>query len=88
MIRFFQIKAETVGMMKNGEITRTRTMPCPQNGLSSSSASRTPPTMLTPSTSSTSATVLKTSLAKNGSAMKYLKFASPAKNVLSGSLRL
>ena len=29
---FFQTNAETVGMTKNGAITRMRTIPCPQKG--------------------------------------------------------
>ena len=57
-------------MMKNGEMTSTRTMPWPQNGRSSSIASSTPPTTVMTSTSSTSAMVLNRSLAKNGSVTK------------------
>ena len=54
MNMFFQTSAETVGMTKKGAITRMRTIPCPQIGWSSSSASSdakttviasTPPTM-------------------------------------------
>ena len=40
---FFQTSAATGGMTKKGEITRMRTMPWPQIGWSSSSASRMPP---------------------------------------------
>ena len=32
MNMFFQTSAETVGITKNGAITRTRTMPCPHIG--------------------------------------------------------
>jgi hypothetical protein len=32
MNMFFQTSAETVGMTKNGAITRMRTMPCPHIG--------------------------------------------------------
>ena len=38
IIMFFQIRALTVGMMKNGEISSTRTMPRPKKGLFTSSA--------------------------------------------------
>ena len=42
--RFFQTSALTVGMMKNGAITISRTMPWPKIGWSSSSASSVPST--------------------------------------------
>ena len=58
MNMFFQTSAETVGMTKNGAITRIRTMPCPQMGWSSSSASAMPPTMVISSTPPTSSRVL------------------------------
>ncbi len=58
-IRFFQISAPTVGMMKNGEISSTRTMPRPKNSLASSSALiNTPSTILISSTLPTSNRVL------------------------------
>ena len=42
MNMFFQTSAETVGMTKKGEITRMRTIPCPQIGWLSRIASSTP----------------------------------------------
>ena len=67
MNMFFQISADTVGMTKNGAITSTRTMPCPQNGWSSSSASSMPPTTVIISTPSTRISVLVIAVQNAGS---------------------
>ena len=56
--RFFQTSAETVGMMKNGAITISRTMPWPKIGWSSSSASSVPSTTVMTSTDPTRTSVL------------------------------
>ena len=47
MNMFFQTSAETVGMMKKGEMTRIRTMPRPHMGWSNKTAKPMPPTMVT-----------------------------------------
>ena len=44
MNMFFQTSAETVGITKNGAMTRMRTIPCPQIGWLSKIASSTPKT--------------------------------------------
>ncbi len=51
-MRFFQTRALTVGMMKNGEISSTRTIPRPAKSAASSNAE-----MSTPSTTLISSTL-------------------------------
>ncbi|MDR6358027.1 hypothetical protein Q3H58_004698 [Pseudomonas psychrotolerans] len=79
-IRFFQISALTVGMMKKGEIKSTRTMPRPKNSLASSSAEiSTPKTTLIANTLPTSSRVLVMPGQKPASVTKYSKFSRPTK---------
>ena len=68
--RFFQISADTVGMMKKGAITIRRTMPCPKIGWSSRSASRMPPTTVMTRTEPTSTSVLTSAWVNAGSVRK------------------
>jgi hypothetical protein len=58
-------------MTKNGAITISRTMPRPQNGWSSSSASSVPPATVMIRTPPTSFSVLKSAVMKAGSVRKY-----------------
>ena len=67
---FFHTSAETVGMTKNGAITSRRTMPWPQIGWSSSSASSTPPITVISSTPTTRIRVLPMACTKAGSVRK------------------
>jgi len=57
---FFQTNAETVGITKNGAITRMRTIPCPHIGWLRSTASRTPKTTVISRTPPTIARVVTT----------------------------
>ena len=50
MNMFFQTRADTVGMTKNGAMTRMRTIPCPHIGWSSRRASAIPRITVTRST--------------------------------------
>ena len=58
MSMFFQIRALTVGIMKNGAITSRRQMLRPGNSRSSSAANRVPSASVIASTSPTSSSVL------------------------------
>ena len=71
MNMFFQTRAETVGITKNGAITRMRTIPWPHIGWSSRSANPTPPTMVMTRTPPTSRSVLPSASKKAGSVRKY-----------------
>ena len=55
---FFHTSADTVGITKNGAITRTRTMPRPQNGRFNNNASAMPPITVITSTPTTRISVL------------------------------
>ena len=82
LVLFFPIfwMVLTVGMMKKGEISRTRTMPRPKNSLASSSAEiSTPKTTLISSTLPTSSRVLVMPGQKPASVTKYSKFSRPTK---------
>ena len=70
MNMFFQTSAETVGITKNGAMTRMRTMPRPKNGWSSSRARRVPPPMVMISTPITSSSVLVIAGQNDGSVTK------------------
>ncbi len=63
---FFHTSAATGGMTKKGEMTRMRTMPWPQIGWSSSSASRMPPMTVITSTLTTITSVLMIDWKKAG----------------------
>ena len=79
-IRFFHIRALTVGMMKNGEISSTRTMPRPEKSPASSKAAiSTPNTTLMASTLPTRISVFMAPGRKPASVTKKLKFSSPTK---------
>ena len=63
---FFHTSAATGGMTKKGEMIRMRTMPCPQIGWSSSSASRMPRMTVIASTLTTISSVLTIDWMKAG----------------------
>ncbi len=70
MNMFFQTSAETVGMTKNGAITRMRTIPWPQIGWSRRSASSVPPITVITSTPPTRRRVLTMAVLNAGSVKK------------------
>ena len=72
MSRFFQTSALTVGITKNGAITRTRAMPRPQNSWSSMTASRVPSPTVTMSTHPTRTMVFQIAAPSEGSVSRYL----------------
>ena len=63
---FFHTSAATGGMTKKGEITRMRTMPWPNIGWSSRSASRMPPMIVIIRTATTMINVLTIAWKKAG----------------------
>ena len=88
-IRFFQSSALTVGMMKNGEISNTRTAPRPKNSPASSSAAMsTPNATLIASTLPTSSRVFSAPGRKPASVTKKVKFSRPTKAFSPGYSRL
>ena len=64
---FFQTSAATGGMTKNGEMTRMRTIPWPNIGWSSRSASAMPPMTVMKSTPTTMTSVFQIDWKKAGS---------------------
>ena len=70
MNMFFHSRAFTVGMMKNGEISMTRTMPRPGNRWSTSMASARPRVTVITRTDPTRSRVLTTAGPKAGSVRK------------------
>ncbi len=76
-------------MMKNGEISITRTIPRPRNSLASSNAAiNTPNTTLISSTLPTSSKVLVAPGMKPASVRKKLKFSSPTNSFSPGYSKL
>ena len=67
---FFHSRALTVGMMKNGEISRTRTMPRPGNRWLTRTARASPRVTVMTSTDPTSSSVFPTAGTKAGSVRK------------------
>ena len=84
----FHSSALTVGITKNGEISSTRTMPCPGNGSLTSSAIRMPSTTVIAITLPSSSSVLTMAVPNDGSVTKYLKFSRPTNACSPGSIRL
>src|SRR3954465_8699808 len=70
--RFFQTSADTVGMMKNGAMTISRTMPWPKIGWARNSASRVPSTTVMMSTEPTRISVLTIATLNAALVTKYL----------------
>ena len=70
MNMFFQSRAFTVGMMKNGEISMTRTIPRPGNRWSTRRASASPRVTVTARTDPTRSSVFRAAGRKAGSVRK------------------
>lgn len=88
IIMFFHSRALTVGMTKNGEISRMRTSPRPASGSLISKAISVPATTVIPITLLSSTMVFHTAAPNDGSVRKYSKFSSPIKADSFGCSRL